>query len=302
MVQARPTAARVRLRDGRVLAFSSTGRADGFPVVYLHGAIGSPPRVPDDLARVIERLDLRWICVQRPGFGASDPRSCRTMSGFAHDLAELAGALALARLAVIGVSAGGPYALACGHALPGLVRAVAVCSSLSPLCPPHEVAGLPVHVRAGLATVARLPRPCTAALDVGLAAVRRHPWLALRVMTAGAPATDRRLLADREASASAIGGLLAATTGGVGGAVDDYLVCCAPWGFAPEDVTVPVDLWHGMQDRLVPVEHAWQLAAALPRCRPAFDPDEGHFFFRRRAGEIVERLLQAAGAPAPAGL
>jgi hypothetical protein len=37
---------------------------------------------------------------------------------------------------------------------------------------------------------------------------------------------------------------------------------------------------------VAPVEHAWQLAATLPRCRIFVDADEGHHFFRRRLKEI----------------
>ena len=75
------------------------------------------------------------------------------------------------------------------------------------------------------------------------------------------------------------------------------IVCSRPWGFAPEEVSVGVHLWHGLQDHLVPPEHAWQLASALPHCRAAFDPDEGHFFFRRRVEDIVTRLVEAAVVP-----
>jgi pimeloyl-ACP methyl ester carboxylesterase len=288
------TVGSVTLADGRRLALTSAGREDGFPVVYLHGAIGSPLRPSDALARVIDELGLRWLCVQRPGFGDSDPAPGRTLLGFAADMQELAAQLGMRRLAVLGVSAGGPYALACAYALPRLVGAAAVCSSLSPLCAPYAVAGLALHLRMGLRLLARAPGPCSAVLDGGLRVGRRHPRLVARAMTVGAPATDRALLADADARTTAVGGLLAASAGGARGLVEDYLVCCRPWGFATRDIGVEVHVWHGTQDALVPVEHAWQLAASLPSCRAAFDPDEGHFFFRRRVDDIVTRLAGAA--------
>ena len=289
----------VRLADGRALAYAAHGARDGFPVVYLHGAIGSPLELSPELVATIDELGLRWLCVQRPGFGGSDPCPGRTIASWAGDVRELADALGLGRLAVLGVSAGGPYALACGHGLPGRVGAVAVCSSLSPLCPPHAVPGLPPHVRVALRAVRGRPATVTALLDAGLDALRRHPRLALRAMRSGAPATDRALLDDPQAGATAVAALLDATAGGVGGLVEDHLLTCRPWGFAPADVGVRVHLWHGLQDRLVPAEHAWQLAAALPDCRAAFDPDEGHFFFRRRVREIVGRLVAAARLSVP---
>jgi pimeloyl-ACP methyl ester carboxylesterase len=285
----------VTLAGGRTIGFSATGPADGFPVLYFHGAIGSPLRVSDDLARTIGDARLRWICVQRPGFGQSDMATGRTLLSFAPDVRELAERLGYERIAILGVSAGGPYALACGRALPGLVGAIAVCSSLSPLCAQWEVPGLALHLRCGMRLLGGRPAACTRILDRVVALADRHPQWMLRVMRHGAPAPkDRELIADAEAGRTAVDGLLSAARGGVAGLVEDFLVCSRPWGFVPDEVRVPVQLWHGLQDRLVPAEHAWQLAAGLPDCRAAFDPDEGHFFFRRRVDEIVRRVVDAA--------
>lgn len=288
------TAGSIRLRGGRRLAFAEHGPCDGAAVLYLHGAIGSPLGVADELAAVIERLSLRWICVERPGFGASDPAPGRSMLDFAADVGELLDALGLRRVTVIGVSAGGPYALACAHRLAGRVGAVAVCSSVSPLGAPHEVPGLPPRIRLPLALLAARPRWCTRALEHAARLARRHPGLVRRALRIGATAGDGGPRARPVAGGDALDGLLATLDGGVPGLVEDYLISCRPWGFSPADVRTPVCLWHGMQDRIVPVEHAWQLAAALPSCRAAFDPDEGHFFFRRRVGEIAEAVVAAA--------
>ncbi|MGH2944295.1 MAG: alpha/beta fold hydrolase, partial [Solirubrobacteraceae bacterium] len=102
--------------------------------------------------------------------------------------------------------------------------------------------------------------------------------------------------------------LLAAAGGGAGGMIDDYVVCARPWGFMPEDVRAPVHVWHGMQDALVPVDEAMVVAAALPHARIALDPDEGHFFYRRRLREILGDLVAAVAhghharsLPAPSG-
>jgi pimeloyl-ACP methyl ester carboxylesterase len=217
------------------------------------------------------------------------------MASFGSDLRELAHQLGHERVAILGVSAGGPYALACGSAAPDVVGAVAVCSSLSPLCPQWEVPEMPFHLKRGLSLLAHHPRGCTWALDHLVALARRHPSLLLAVMRRGAPApTDRELLQDAEAGSTAVNGFLAAAGGGVAGLVEDFLICSRAWGFALEDVRVPVHLWHGLQDKLVPPEHAWQLASSLPNCRASFDPDEGHFFFRRRVNAIVTRLAEAA--------
>jgi pimeloyl-ACP methyl ester carboxylesterase len=61
-----------------------------------------------------------------------------------------------------------------------------------------------------------------------------------------------------------------------GGMVDDDLAYVAPWGCDPGEISTPVLLVHGAQDRLVPSSHATWLAQ---RCRTAelwLRPDDGH--------------------------
>lgn len=284
----------VSLPDGRRLSYLSVGPGDGALVLYLHGAIGSPQTASAELQALTDELRIRYVMVGRPGFGGSDPAPGRTLLGFAHDAAALADALGHARFGVVGVSAGGPYALACAHELPVRVAAAAVVSSMAPgACPS---AGLPLPARLGLRAVRARPRSCARAADALLGLVRRHPQAIARVLRAGAAPADRRLLAEAEAGEGAAVRFLAAADGGVGGMIEDYLVCVRPWGFAPERVGGLVHLWHGMQDVIVPVDHAMHLAATLPHVQAALHPDEGHFFYRRHLRAILGDLAAAVAA------
>ena len=281
----------LRLRDGRCLSYSETGSRLGIPVVYCHGAIGTPVERSVDLEAVAQTLGVRYLAISRPGFGRSDAAPGRSVLDFAADVAELADALGLERFAVAGVSAGGPYALALGYALAERVMRVAVCSSLSPFCAPHQTPGMERRIRLGLTVLARAPGACAAAGDRVLAVIRRHPELLSRVIAAHAAPCERAyVMADGECAAAAMS-FLEAASGGVRGMIDDYLSCVRPWGFDVGDVHSEVHLWHGLSDPLVPSEHALQLAVALPRCWPFFDPDEGHHFFRRRLAEILATLV-----------
>ncbi len=111
---------------------------DGALVVYLHGAIGSPQSVCPELQATVEGLGVRYVMVSRPGFGGSDPVPGRTLASFAGDVAQLADALDRARFAVVGVSAGGPYALACAHELPRRVAVAGVVSCMMGVLWPAE--------------------------------------------------------------------------------------------------------------------------------------------------------------------
>jgi pimeloyl-ACP methyl ester carboxylesterase len=281
----------IHLADGRRLVYRETGPRAGDPVFYCHGAIGTPLGRSVDLEALASELRIRYVAVSRPGVGGSDPAAGRTVLSFAADLRQLADTLELERFAVVGVSAGGPYALAVARELGARVTRAAVCSSLSPLCAPHRTPGMQRRIRFALALLARRPELCSALGDWALPVVRRHPELLSRVIAAhAAPGERQRLRAQAERCAASTS-FLDACTGGVRGLIDDYLTYSREWGFSASEVGTEVHLWHGLNDPLVPVEHALQLAVTLPRCRMFFDPDEGHHFFRRRLGRILAMLV-----------
>jgi pimeloyl-ACP methyl ester carboxylesterase len=283
----------ITLRDGRRIAWSSGGPQDGVPVVYLHGAIGTSVDRTPALDALIAKLRIRYIALSRPGFGRSDPCPGRRIADFPADVERVADRLGLGRFAVVGVSAGGPYAIACARALPDRAVATAAVSSLSPLCPPHAGNWMPVHLRLGLRALVRRPDLAARGGARAMRIVERRPQAVARLARAGATPADRELLAAAEGGTAAIESFLAAAAGGVRGMIDDYVTVCSAWGFDLRDVLGEVHVWHGEQDRFVPVEHARALAAALPRCRAQFDAQDGHFFFRRRIDEVLGALAAA---------
>ena len=298
-MRADPTlCASLRLAGGRRLGYAITGPDDGTPVLYCHGAIGTPLGGSVDLDAITSELGVRHIAVNRPGIGTSDRAPGRTVLDFARDIRELVDALAVERFAMVGVSAGGPYGLAIARELADRVDGVALCSSLSPLCAPHRAPGMDRRMRLALAALARAPDLWAGIGDALLPMIRRHPRLITAVIAAHAARSERaRVLApDEQASASA--SFLDAAAFGVRGMIDDYSVACSGWGFSPADVEAEVHLWHGVRDPLVPIEHALQLAITLPRCRVFFDPDEGHHFFRSRLRTILAVLIGRDAHPA----
>lgn len=122
----------VRLHDGRLAGYAAWGPRDGRPVVYLHGLLGSPLRGRAEIETLLWELGLRWIALQRPGFGRSSPAGPRTVAAFAHDVEQAADALGLGRFGVVGVSAGSPYALACAALLRDRVAGLALVGALAP--------------------------------------------------------------------------------------------------------------------------------------------------------------------------
>ena len=128
----------VRLRDGRNLAYSEWGPAEGVPVFGFHGTPNS--RLVHLGADAPRAAGVRLILPDRPGLGRSDFQPGRTLLDWPRDVAELADALGIDRFAAFGVSGGGPHAASCAAALGDRVTAVGLVSAAGPAYDAPEVA------------------------------------------------------------------------------------------------------------------------------------------------------------------
>ena len=75
------------------------------------------------------------------------------------------------------------------------------------------------------------------------------------------------------------------------GTVKDYQIMGGEWGFRLEDISMPILLWQGEQDNLLPMAHAQYLAKQLPLGQLIVVPDCGHFLPRSKMSEILTALV-----------
>jgi pimeloyl-ACP methyl ester carboxylesterase len=280
--------------DGRTLAVVEAGDESGPAVVVSHGTPGSG-LLWRELIEDAEARRMRLIGYDRPGYGGSDPHPGRNVADAAGDVAAIADALGIERLAVEGGSGGGPHALACAALLPERVVAAASLAGVAP----YDVEGLDWLDGMGQHNLDEF-----AATVTGREALEGY----LR------KAADEMLSAEPEAIAEALRSLLsppdlavltgefaeylhASTKAGVGerldGWIDDDFVFLNPWGFELDDIRVPVQLWHGAQDRFVPIAHGRWLAERIPGIDAHLSDEDGHLTIQlRRIGEVHAWLLQ----------
>src|ERR1700674_1036005 len=121
----------VQAADGRTLRLEDGGDPRGKPVLMHHGTPGAGLLYPAAEADA-RQLGIRLIGYDRPGYGGSSPQPGRTVADCAGDVRAICAALGIDRLAMWGISGGGPHVLACAALLPDLVTAAASLASPAP--------------------------------------------------------------------------------------------------------------------------------------------------------------------------
>jgi pimeloyl-ACP methyl ester carboxylesterase len=212
---------------------------------------------------------------------------------------ELADHLGHERFLTAGWSGGGPHALACAALLPDRVRAAATIAGVAP----YDAEGL--DWTAGMGEDNQIEYPM-AALDPEelLIWMRPHAEAMATIQTDQIVAEMRSLMSGVDAAqvTGEFGDNLAASfrsafRDGPWGWFDDDLAFVGDWGFDIANVTVPVSVWQGRHDLMVPIAHGEWLAAHIPGARGHLRPEHGHLSLGVGAfGEILDDLLEAGGA------
>jgi pimeloyl-ACP methyl ester carboxylesterase len=87
-----------------------------------------------------------------------------------------------------------------------------------------------------------------------------------------------------------------ALSNGIDGWLDDDLAFVKPWGFDLDSIRVPVSIWQGAHDRMVPFSHGEWLAAHVPGARVHLYDDEGHISLVQQLPRILDDLASRTGA------
>ena len=284
---------RFYLPAGRRLGFAEFGDPSGDPVLWFHGTPGGRRQFPLLGRRAAEKLGLRVIVVARPGTGLSDPHPYQAVGDWASDVAQVADALGAERLAVAGLSGGGPYALACG-AVPPLksrVAAVAVLGGVVPSVGPDALATGAIELARRFAPlVHQLRRPLAETVNGLLLPLIPLSHYACQAYASMIPEGDRRVLKDPEMEGMFIDDLVLLAKGRFQAIVDDARLFGRDWGFRLADVAAPVRWWHGDADNIVPLRDAQAAVDLLPNAELVLRPEESHLGGFASADEVLAFL------------
>lgn len=274
---------------GRRVAYLQVGDPTGPLVLHNHG--GPSCRLEAEVfAEAARGFGLRFVCLDRPGMGGSDPQADRSWEGWAADLVAVADALGAARFAVTGWSEGGPWALAAaayidpsrlGHVTsiaPGSYGAFGPNSAAAHLTAADRLGGfLALHLRPGFTLMYDL---------IDLTTTRFPAQYGKALLAAGSPA-DRAALAAPGMLDAMVKAAVGCFAQGAAGLIADARMLYAAWPFDLARIARPVHLWQGTADNFVPLAVNRPVCAAMPQGVWHEVPQGGHFIAVSHAAEIL---------------
>ncbi|MGB3209945.1 MAG: alpha/beta hydrolase [Desulforhopalus sp.] len=282
----------ILLKDGRKLGYAQYGDPVGLPVFYFHGFPAS--RLEGSLhAAAAFNAGVGLIAPDRPGFGLSDFAPKRSILEWAEDIRQLADHLELSKFAILGVSGGGPYALACSLCLAHRTSVTVLVAPLGPIAEGKGSADMNVFARMSFSVARKYPKACRllyGALLVPL--LRRRPSIILSLLQP--TAADKPVIDNPEIRGKMQLSIREAFRHGAQGVLHELYLFAQPWGFSLQEINSRIHLWQGGEDGTVPPSMGKFIAEQLPACQYHFWPNEGHFSLAIDHGaEFLEILRES---------
>jgi pimeloyl-ACP methyl ester carboxylesterase len=278
--------ATITLPDSRQFSYEVLGDPDGVPLVVQHGTPGSWRQLAG-LAATARVRGYRVIAPDRAGYGGStfDPK--RTIGSSAHDVGSLLDALGVTGCGMVGISGGGPTALAAGALLGDRINAIATVGGVAPMVPRDP--GLPAD-----RLVIKLARQSElgARLMFGLMARagRTRSEQALERLASMSAEVDAKILREDASIRDAMLDDLrqaSATTGRA--AARDFWLFARAWDVDISQIRVPVDVWQGTEDRNVPFAHGRVIADRCPTAELHVVEGGGHLLINQ-LDQIIDTM------------
>lgn len=290
------------LEGGRQLGFAEFGPRSGRPLLWFHGTPGARRQIAPAAHAAADDRGVRLIAVERPGIGASTPHRYEALVEWAADIARLCDALEIDQFAVSGLSGGGPYALACAHEMPDRVVAAAVLGGVAPAVGPEAARG-------GTSTLTRMMGPVFRYSHVPLGSAMRglvrllEPLAdqAVDLFASMMPPGDRLVFADPATRRMFQEDLLHGSRSHMQAMFLDAILFGREWGFSISNIEVPIHMWYGDADNIVPVAHGEHMQRLIPNAVLRVQPGGGHLGGLGSSHEIFDALLGHWPEPARAG-
>lgn len=283
----------IAVGSDRQVGFAEFGAPQGRAVFWLHGTPGARRQIPTEARLYSEDHNIRLIGIDRPGIGSSTPHRYSCILAFADDLRTIADTLGIDKMAVVGLSGGGPYALGCAAALGDRVVVAGILGGVAPTRGPEAIGGGAMELGVRVAPLLKYAgSPLRVGASMLVQSIRPFASGALYAYAAVSPEADRHLLLRPEFGAMFLDDLLNGSRKQLDAPFNDVILFARDWGFRLDDVKVPVRWWHGDHDHIIPFSHGQHMVSLLPDAELFRLPEESHLAGLGRGEEILSTLMK----------
>ncbi|PSB09661.1 hypothetical protein C7B62_12315 [Pleurocapsa sp. CCALA 161] len=281
----------IDLPDGRKLAYAEYGKPDGHTVMHFHGSMSSrlePSFFGDDL---LNQYGLHFIALDRPGMGQSDFQPNRGLTDWTKDVVFVADSLNIEQFSVLAISGGGGYAAVCAAKIPERLHSVVIVSGAWQV-DDEAVKNTQFPLNLLFIVASKAPFLLPMMLKISNLSFQGRLEKILARMKKSMPTPDYNALAQSGRMKVFLQGFIEGLRRGTKGAAWDLHLSAYDWDFDLEEIKTPLTLFHGEQDKSVPVENVRRkISNSLPTARLVTYQDEGHIsIIINRYDEIFKAL------------
>ncbi len=280
----------VRTPDGRDLLVESTGEPTGKTLLF-HNGTPTSRKIFHDMAEEVNARGAHLLCYDRPGHGGSSPHPGRTVADSVRDVSVIASHFEIERMAVWGISGGGPHTIAAAVLLPELVCAAATFASLAPTTTSDfdHFEGMTERKRNQRSLYFSDPVGFQTHLQESREEIMGATEAYLAAKLQAMPVEARVSKSFYQFSYET---MRIAVENGIEGYWEDYQAFFSDWGIDFTANTVPIQIWHGQRDLDVPFQHSQWLSKAIPQSELHLTQLDGHFsILENHRVEVMEWLL-----------
>ncbi len=280
--------------DGRRLVWTARGAPRGKPVIFLHG-MGLGHGFTQTFETRLADQGLRLICVDRPGYGYSDPpEDLRSnLSEWTEFYPILLDELGIDQAPIVTHTSGVLYGCAAATAHSDRVEQVCALAGGVPITDSAMLADYPTQIRL-LSRASRFSVQLFRFVFSSYAAFYRSEKGRNRIIrrTYGEVPSDARALEDPEVNRLVHDGMSMVSVAGFDGFIGDGLRMFRDWSDQVRDMNVPLHYVIGEDDPICPVTWAQAFAQKYAHVDVTSIPGAGQLLHHSHPHDVVEALVR----------
>jgi pimeloyl-ACP methyl ester carboxylesterase len=260
----------------RIISYRRLGHGGKRKILFFHGFPSSSAQVAA-FSPFREAMELDVVCMDRPGYHLSQA----VPAGQDEETSERARLLLQAidwnSCEAVSVSGGTPFLFSFVRENPDLVSGISIVSGLGPINSPEFRRVMRWRARMGLRLFPLLPGSLLKKALPHLSSGSREKGPGFLKYVLPASEADLASLAGGGVRSVLLQSLVEAFAQNGSGPRKDAQKYLRPWRADLGNYRGPVDIWHGTEDRVIPVEMAHRLAKAIPGAKLHLLEGQGHY-------------------------